>query len=102
MSVIGINAFSDHVRISTASDSAGDSAAYIDFTIKADGTPLTVTSLEDDDDSTIWLYVSETITTGQVITLTYVPNSERWITAPHLAPAYVLFAMTDAAVTNTT
>jgi len=96
------DAYANTVQLVLPVDTAGDSAAYIDFTIKIDGTPATITSLVDGGDSTINLNISETITNPNIITLTYVPNSSRWITGPSGTPAYVLHAMTDAEVDNQT
>ena len=102
LAVSSLDAYAQVVYIDTVSDSAGDSAAYIDFEIKINGIAATITSLTDGGDSRIVLNISETITAGQTITLTYVPNSARWILAPSGSPAYVLFAMTNAVVTNNT
>ena len=89
-----------NVYITTAYDSAGDSAALADFVIKINGVSATLLTWADGGDSTITIGISETITTGQTVTMTYVPNSARWVEAPFAVPAYVLFAMDDEPVTN--
>ena len=85
-----------YVYIYTQYDTAGDSAAIVDFSIKIDGTPATLSAWSDGMDSTIRITILETITAGQTVTITYVPNVARWI----IGNSHVLYAMTDKVVLN--
>lgn len=100
--VSALNAFANQVQIDTAQDSAGDSAAIVDFEILINGTPASLTTLTDNLDSRIIINFTETIITTDTITINYAPNPARWIFAPTGTPAFVLFAMNNLAVVNNT
>ena len=97
-----LNAYANTVNIATQYDTFGDNAAIIDFVIKINGNPATLISWSDGGDSSITIGFTETITSGNVVTITYVPNAARWIEAPWSSPAYVLYAMDEEPVTNNT
>jgi len=100
LTVLSLTALANYVNIATQYDTFGDSAAIIDFEVKINGTPATLTTLQDGFDSNIRINFTETVVPGNTVTISYVPNPARWIISP--SPFRVLYAMNNLSVTNLT